>query len=149
MKSARWRGTARSQRNLTPQEHGPTTASSKASCISHFPSIGTNTALKMFLESELFLPLCHHQGLGHQSCSARLLPLPPTLHLILPLTPSSKHSTFSLLNLSQIVACPYTDSYNNFLFHLDEKPSGWEEGSRGRGDIYTHTYTHIYIIDAQ
>ena len=109
-KSARQGGTARSQRALTPRGHGPTTASSKASCISYFPSVGTNTALKMFLESEHFSPLCHHQGLGHQSCSAGLLPLPPTLHLFLPLTPSSKHFTFSLLNLSQIVACPQTDS---------------------------------------
>ena len=108
----------------------------------------------MFLESEHFSPLCHHQGLGHQSCSAGLLPLPPTLHLFLPLTPSSKHFTSSLLNLSQIVACPYTDSYNNFLFHLEEMPEGWEEGSRGRKDIHeyiTHiyTHTHIYIVYAQ
>ena len=123
-KSARQGGTARSQRALTPRGHGPTTASSKASCISYFPSVGTNTALKMFLESEHFSPLCHHQGLGHQSCSAGLLPLPPTLHLFLPLTPSSKHFTFSLLNLSQIVACPQTDSYDNFLFHLEEMPQG-------------------------
>ena len=146
-KSARRGGTARSQRALTPQGQGPTTASSTASCISHFPSVGTNTALKMFLESGHVSPLCHHQGLGHQSCSAGLLPLPPTLPLFLPLTPSSKHFTFSLLKSNS--GNPHTDSYDNFLFHLEEMPQGWEEGSRRRGDRwidrYTHTHTHTYI----